>query len=149
MLAFLLKRLLWLVLTLWIVFTVSFFLMHTVPGGPFSRERTLSPEMIEKINKHYNFDKPLYEQYLIKLKNVCRGDLGNSFKLNDFTVNEVIAAGLPVSMALGILALAIALVLGLSAGIVSAVRRGSFADFALMLIATTGVALPNFVIAGI
>ncbi len=149
MLAFLFKRLLWLVLTLWIVFTASFFLMRAVPGGPFSRDRTMPKEVEENFKKRYNFDKPLREQYLIELGNVCRGDLGYSFKLGDYTVNQVIAEGWPVSMALGILALTIALVLGLTAGIVSAVRRGSFADFALMLLATAGVALPNFVIAGI
>lgn len=149
MLAFLIKRLLWLVLTLWIVFTVSFFLMRAVPGGPFSRDRTMPKEVEENFKKRYNLDKELNEQYFIELRNVCRGDLGYSFKLNDYTVNEVIAAGWPVSLALGILALTIALVFGLTAGIVSAVHRGSFSDFALMLVATAGIALPNFVIAGI
>jgi len=136
-------------LTLWVVFTISFFLMRAVPGGPFDSERALEPEIEKNIKRRYNLDKPLAEQYLIELKNVARGDLGYSFKLGDYTVNQVIAEGMPVSMTLGLLALLFAVALGLVAGIVSAVFRGSWGDFSLMLIATIGIALPNFVIAGI
>ncbi len=149
MIAFLAKRLLWMVLTLWIVFTVSFFLMRAVPGGPFDGERKLEPEIEANIKARYHLDEPLPMQYWRELKNVAHGDLGYSFKLSDFTVNRVIAEGLPVSMALGCLALAFALVLGLVAGITSAVHRGSPADLVLMSAATVGIALPNFVIAGI
>ena len=136
-------------LTLWVVFTVSFFLMRSVPGGPFSSERKLEPEIEANILRRYHLDEPLWQQYLRELGNVARGDLGYSFKLGDYTINRVIAEGLPVSMALGILALAFALILGLVAGITSAVRRDSLADIALMSVATIGIALPNFVIAGI
>lgn len=149
MIAFCLRRLLWMVLTLWVVFSASFFLMRSVPGGPFDSERALEPEIEQHIKKRYHLDKPLIEQYLIELGNVARGDLGYSFKLGDYTVNQVIAAGLPISATLGLWALAFALSLGLLAGITSAVFRGSWADVALMLIATIGIALPNFVIAGI
>jgi oligopeptide transport system permease protein len=149
LISFLVKRLLWLVLTLWVVFTVSFFLMRSVPGGPFSSERKLEPEIEANILRRYHLDEPLWQQYLRELGNVARGDLGYSFKLGDYTINRVIAEGLPVSMALGILALAFALILGLVAGITSAVRRDSLADIALMSVATIGIALPNFVIAGI
>ncbi len=136
-------------LTLWVVFTLSFFLMRAVPGGPFDSERVLEPEIERLLKKRYNLDKSLFEQYRIELGNYARGDFGHSFKLTDYTVNEVIAQGLPISVTLGTFALVFALVLGLLAGIVSAVSRGGWADFTLMLIATTGVALPNFVIAGI
>ncbi len=149
MVVFLVKRLLWMVLTLWIVFTVSFFLMRAVPGGPFDRERRLEPEVLANIQARYHLDEPRWKQYLRELGNVTRGDLGYSYKLSDFTVNRVIAEGLPVSVALGSLALVFAMVLGLVAGITSAVRRGSPADLALMTAATVGIALPNFVIAGI
>jgi len=149
MIAFCLRRLLWMVLTLWVVFSASFFLMLSVPGVPFDSERALEPEIEQHIKKRYHLDKPLIEQYLIELGNVARGDLGYSFKLGDYTVNQVIAAGLPISATLGLWALAFALSLGLLAGITSAVFRGSWADVALMLIATIGIALPNFVIAGI
>jgi oligopeptide transport system permease protein len=146
---FLAKRLLWMVLTLWVVFTVSFFLMRAVPGGPFDSERKLEPEIEANMLRRFHLDEPLWQQYWRELWNDARFDLGDSFKLGDYSVNQVIAEGLPVSMALGILALAFALALGLVAGITSAVHRGSFADITLMSLATVGIALPNFVIAGV
>lgn len=149
MFSFIVKRLLWMALTLWVVFTVSFFLMRAVPGGPFDSERRVEPEIEANILRRYNLDQPLPVQYWRELKNVARGDLGYSYKLGDYTVNQVIAEGLPVSMALGILALAFALTLGLAAGITSAVHRGSISDVLLMSMATVGIALPSFVVAGI
>jgi ABC-type dipeptide/oligopeptide/nickel transport system permease component len=149
MIAFMLRRFLWMLVTLWVVFTVSFFLMRSVPGGPFDRERILEPEIERNLLKRYNLDKPLWQQYLIELGNVTRGDLGYSFKISDYTVNEIIAQGLPISVALGTLALIFATTLGLVAGVTSAVFRGTWGDVLLMLVATMGVALPNFVIAGI
>jgi oligopeptide transport system permease protein len=149
MIGFLLKRLVWMALTLWVVFTVSFFLMRAVPGGPFDGERKLEPEIERNIKRRFHLDEPLPVQYLRELRNLLRGDLGYSFKIADYSVNQIIAQGLPVSMALGVLALAFAMLLGLFAGITSAVRRGSVADVALMSIATVGIALPSFVIAGI
>ena len=149
MIAFCVRRALWMVLTLWIVFTATFFLMRAVPGGPFDGERALEPEIEMNMLRRYNLDKPLYQQYGIELWNYCRGDFGHSFKIGDYTVNQVIAEGLPISIALGLLALGFAVSLGLLAGITSAVFRGSWADVALMLVATIGVALPSFVVAGI
>jgi len=146
---FLLRRLGWMAITLWVVFTVSFFLMKAVPGGPLDRERALDPQIEENLKARYHLDEPLVQQYVRELGNVLRGDLGVSFRLADFRVNEIIAQGFPISASLGIVALGFALVLGLSAGIVSAVRRGSAADVGLMAAATVGIALPNFVIAGI
>jgi oligopeptide transport system permease protein len=146
---FFIRRFLGLILTLWIVFTVSFFLMRSVPGGPYSGERNLPPEIEENIKQRYRLDLPLWQQYQIELRNVASGDLGLSIRLLDFNVNQVIAQGLPISACLGILALAFATTLGLSAGIVSALYRGSLADFALMSLATVGIALPSFVIAGL
>jgi oligopeptide transport system permease protein len=146
---FVIRRLVALVITLWIVFTVSFLLMRAVPGGPYSGERNLPPEIEEIIRERYRLDLPLYQQYFIELGNVARGDLGLSIRLQDFNVNQVIAQGLPISAALGILALSFAISLGLTAGIISALYRGSFADWALMSVATIGIALPSFVIAGL
>jgi oligopeptide transport system permease protein len=149
MIAFCVRRALWMVLTLWIVFTASFFLMRAVPGGPFDGERALEPEIEMNMKRRYNLDKPVVVQYLIELGNYCRGDFGNCYRLGDYTVNQVIAEGLPISVALGLLALGFAVTLGLAAGITSAVFRGSWGDVTLMLAATIGIALPNFVIAGI
>jgi oligopeptide transport system permease protein len=149
MTGFVARRMLAMVVTLWVVFTVSFFLMRAVPGGPYSGERNLPPEIEENVKHRYRLDLPLYEQYLIELKNVASGDLGMSVRLYDFNVNQVIAQGLPISAALGILAMAFALTLGITAGIVSAAYRGSIADVALMSVATIGIALPSFVVAGL
>ncbi|TWU28299.1 Dipeptide transport system permease protein DppB [Bythopirellula polymerisocia] len=149
MIGFMFKRLVWMAVTLLVVYTVSFFLMRSVPGGPFDRERVLEPEIMQNIKKRYNLDKPLYQQYLLELGKVVQGDLGYSYKINDYTVNEVIREGLPISVALGSLALVFATTLGLIAGVTSAVLRGTWSDALLMLIATLGIALPNFVIAGI
>ncbi len=149
MLKFIFVRLLWMAITLWVVFTLTFFLMRSVPGGPFDSDRRLDPEIEQNMLRRYHLDEPLFQQYLRELGNVARFDLGYSFKLRDYTVNNVIAEGLPISAALGILALSFALTLGLVAGITSAVRRGSAADLVLMSLATIGIALPNFVIAGI
>jgi oligopeptide transport system permease protein len=147
--AFVVRRLLALVFTLWIVFTVSFLLMRAVPGGPYSGERNLPPEIEENIKQRYRLDLPLHEQYLYELGNVARLDFGLSLRLLDFDVNRIIAQGLPISAALGILALSFAVTLGLSAGIISALYRGSLADWLLMSLATIGIALPSFVIAGL
>ncbi len=149
MIWFLAKRLLWMVLTLWAVFTVSFFLMRAVPGGPLDEERQLPPHIKAAVEARYNLDQPLWRQYFDQLGKAATFDLGPTFRMGDFTVNEVIAAGLPISASLGVLALGFALVLGLTAGTVSAVRRGSVLDFSFMTAATVGIALPNFVIAGL
>lgn len=136
-------------LTLWVVFTTSFFLMRAVPGGPFDSDRKLDGEIKKNIERRYHLDEPLEMQYWRELRNYLRGDLGYPYKLQDHTVNGVIREGLPVSAALGLLALAFAMSLGLVAGITSATRRGSPADVMLMTLATIGIALPNFVVAGL
>ena len=149
MIWFIVRRFLGLILTLWIVFTLSFLLMRAVPGGPYSSERNLPPEIEENIKEKYQLNLPPLQQYWNRLSEVVRGDFGPSQRLLDFSVNDVIAQGFPVSAALGALALTFAVTLGLSAGIMSALYRGSFADIALMSIATVGIALPSFVIGGL
>ena len=149
MIAYIFKRLMWLLLTLWVVFTVTFFLMRLVPGGPLSSERGYPPEVERNLKRRYHLDESLPNQYLRELGNYLRGDLGDSIKLPDFSVNEIIASGFPISASLGILALGFALTLGITAGIVSAVRRQSVLDRGLMFLATIGIALPEFVIGGV
>jgi oligopeptide transport system permease protein len=146
---FVVRRLAALLFTLWIVFTVSFLLMRAVPGGPYSGERNLPPELEENLKRRYRLDLEPHEQYAIELYNVATGDLGLSMRLFDFSVKDVIRQGLPISASLGVLALSFAITLGLSAGIVSALYRGSPADVALRSLATIGIALPSFVIAGL
>ncbi len=149
MTVFILRRIGWMAVILWVVFTVSFFLMRSVPGGPFDRERQLDPQVEANIKARYHLDEPLWKQYVRELGNTLRFDLGYSFRLADFSVNEILAQGFPISASLGVVALAFALSLGLTAGIVSAVRRGGLLDVSLMTLATVGIALPNFVVAGI
>ena len=148
MIGFLFKRLLWMIATLWVVYTVSFVLMRSVPGGPFSSDRALPPEIEANFKRQYDLDKTIPEQYLISIsKAVTSFDLGYCMRLDDY-VSRVIAAGLPISAALGLLSLAFAFTVGLAAGITSAVFRGSAADVGLMSTATLGIALPNFIVAG-
>ena len=166
---FLLRRLFWFVLTLWAVVTVSFFLMRSVRGGPFSDERELHPAVERNLQARYHLDWPMWKQYLQyvgpvnldergpgfvggdaskPLGGVLVGELGPSFKYRDFTVNDIIAQSLPISVALGAVALLWAIVLGLVTGVISAMWRGGKLDIAMRILATGGIALPNFVIAG-
>ena len=147
--SFLIKRSLWIVATLWLVYTVSFFLMRSVPGGPFSSERNVPPEIERNLKARYNLDLPLWEQYQLNLSEAIRGDLGPSLTLQDYSVNEVIAEGFPVSASLGILAMTFALSVGITAGVISAVRRYQVWDRSLMTLATLGIAIPNFVLASL
>ena len=147
--SFLIKRSLWILATLWLVYTASFFLMRSVPGGPFSSERNVPPEIERNLKARYNLDLPLWKQYPLNLSEAVRGDLGPSLTLQDYTVNEVIAEGFPVSASLGILAMTFALSVGITTGVVSAVRRYQVWDRSLMTLATLGIAVPNFVLASI
>lgn len=149
MIRFVVRRLLWLAITLWVVFTVTFALMRSVPGGPFDTEKSVPPEIRRNLERRYNLDKTLWEQYWLELGRVVQGDLGYCMNIGDYSVNEVVKQGLPISAALGILALTFAATFGLLTGVVSAAYRGSVADIVLRLVATVGIALPNFVVAGI
>jgi oligopeptide transport system permease protein len=146
---FVLKRFAWLAFTLWAVFTVSFFLMRAVPGGPFSSERKLPEATRRNIEERYERNKPLLEQYAKNLKKTASFDFGPSLSLEDFDVNTVISQGFPVSASLGICALMLASAVGITAGVISAVYRRSLLDFGSMLLATLGIAVPNFVLAGV
>lgn len=148
MIAFILKRFAWMLLTLWVVFTLSFFLMHAVPGGPFDSERDLPPEIEANLMRRYHLDEPLWKQYARELGSVMRGNLGFPFKIGDVSVNEMVRQGLPISAALGLMALTFAILVGLTAGILAALSRGTWSDSALMALATIGITLPNFVVAG-
>ena len=147
---FLIKRLGWMILTLWIIFTISFFLIRIVPGSPFASEKGHPPEVLRNLKAAYKMDRPLPEQYRHNLVQILwHQDLGASAKLKDYSVNEIIAEGFPISASLGILALTFALTLGLTAGVIGALRRQTWVDVSLMGAATLGIAVPNFVLAGL
>ena len=150
LLSYVFQRFLWMLLTLWIVFTLSFILMRIVPGNPFSSERNVPPAIERQLEARYNLDASPVRQYVDMLSGIVfRGDLGWSYRLEDYSVNQVIAEGFPVSASLAIFALVFAIVLGVSAGTISAVYRGSPFDIGMMGAAVLGIAIPNFVLASI
>jgi len=143
---FIVKRVFSALVTLFVVATLTFFLMNIVPGGPFNTERA-SRRTVEAMERKYGLDKPLLEQYAMYMGRLARLDLGDSYKRIGFSVNEIIAEKFPVSAGLGLVAISLALVMGIPAGVYAAYRRNSVADRVIMFIATLGIAVPNFVMA--
>ena len=131
--------------TLIVIILASFFLMRLAPGGPFDAEKPLPPETQAALQTAYGLDKPLWEQAWLYLSRLVQGDFGPSLVYRDFTVSELVAQGLPISLTLGGLAIVLALFIGVSAGLFAAVRAGKAADKALMMMATVATALPTFV----
>lgn len=147
MVKFLLSRLGEAALTLWLLATLCFFLLRAAPGGPFDAEKSAPPEVQAAIEAQYHFDQPLLSQYGHWLGDVLRGDLGPSFQYPDYTVNELIASSLPVSLVNGGLALLLALAVGIPLGTWAALRAGRWTDRLLMFGASLGLAMPKFVVA--
>ncbi len=147
MLSFILRRLLSAIPTLFIIVTISFFLIRLAPGGPFDLERPLEAKVMENLNKIYQLDKPLIEQYWLYLGAVLRGDFGPSFILRDFSVAELFAHGLPISMTLGALALSFAILVGGTLGAIAAFRQNSSVDYMVTGMGALGLTIPNFVVA--
>jgi len=145
--AYALRRLAQAIPTLFVVVTLSFFLIRLAPGGPFDLERPLPPAAMENLARLYGLDRPLVVQYGRYLAGLVRGDLGPSFSFRDLSVADLLARGLPVSMTLGALALALALPLGLALGTLAAFRRGRLPDRLVGLGASLGLAVPTFVVA--
>ena len=143
--ALVLRRLLTAIPTLLLVLLASFALMRFAPGGPFDGERPLAPETRAALEAAYGLNLPMGEQFALFLQRTLTGDFGPSLVYRDFTVTQLIADSLPVSLTLGGLAILLALVLGLAAGMVAALRPGGWADETLMLVATIVTALPSFV----
>lgn len=143
---FLVKRLLELVPTLLVIVLISFFVIRLAPGSPFSSERAVPEEVLRDLQAHYGFDQPLWTQLGRYLGNLIQGDLGLSTKYPGRTVNEIIADGFPVTIALGAGALLWALLLGISAGIVGAVRQNTVWDYGAMTVAMVGISVPTFVL---
>lgn len=143
---YLLKRLIQFPLVLGILITVSFFMMRLAPGGPFSGEKRVDPAILEKMNEKYGLQDGMGRQYLRFLGNLARLDLGPSFKHKTRTVNEIIAERAPVSAVLGGSAILLALLLGLTAGVIAAIRQNSRWDYSSMAVAMVGLSVPTFVV---
>jgi oligopeptide transport system permease protein len=132
---------------LFLIVTLAFFLIRVAPGGPFDLERPLEAKVMESLNRIYGLDRPLLEQYALYLGALLRGDFGPSFIMRDFTVAELFARGLPVSITLGALALTLALLVGGVLGTVAAFHQNSAADYAVTGLGAMGLTIPNFVVA--
>ncbi len=142
---FVLSRTLTGIFVIFAVATITFFLLRTLPGGPFDAEKKLPPQIKRNIEAKYHLDEPVWKQYLFYLRNLASGDLGPSYKYIDRSVNEIIGETLPVSVELGLISLTIAVALGSAIGIASATRPGGAVDFASVSIATALVSVPSFV----
>ncbi|MFP5075183.1 oligopeptide ABC transporter permease OppB [Neisseria sp. WLZKY-1] len=145
MLKFIIKRILAAIPTMLVLITVSFFLMRLAPGSPFTGERNLPPAVLANIEAKYHLNDPMYLQYFHYVKQLAQGDLGPSFKYKDFSVNELLAQALPVSLEIGLYSFVIAAVLGMLLGIFAALKQNTWADYTLMTLAMTGVVVPSFV----
>ena len=132
--------------TLLLVITVCYLMLHATPGGPFDGERKVSAAVLANLQAKYHLDLPLWQQYLLYLKSLLQGDLGASFRYADWSVNDLVANAMPVSLAIGGGAMLISLVIGVGLGIVAALRQNSVVDHGVMLIGNIGSAFPSFVI---
>ena len=149
MLTYLIKRLFNSIIVLWIVMTVTFLLMHAIPGGPFTQEKSLPPAVKANIEARYKLNDPLLTQYGDYISNIVVGDLGPSFKYVGRSVNDIIAESFPVSLELGLESVILALLLGVPAGILAAYRRNTWQDKGVNFLTTFGIAVPGFVMAAL
>ena len=149
MLRYALKRILGAIPTLLLVIAIAFLMVHVAPGGPFDSERALPPAIEANIERYYRLDESLPEQFWRYLNGLWRGDLGPSYRLRDYTVTEIIAGALPLSMRLGAMAMLLAVVVGVAAGVVAALKKNTLMDRLVTGLAMVGISVPIFVIAPI
>jgi len=146
MLYFLVRRLLIIIPTALLVVSVTWLLIRLAPGNFYTGEKKLPPAIEENIKRKYGLDKSMGEQYLIMITNVLKGDFGDSLKYQEQSVNEIIRRHLPYSATIGILAYILALIIGLTAGILAALKQNSLLDYTSMAVAMLGISIPNFVL---
>lgn len=142
---YLVKRLFMSIITLWAIITITFMLMHSVPGNPFMKEGKMPKVVYENLQKKYGLDKPKIEQYFIYLGKVMKGDFGDSMKSRVETVNDMIKRGFPVSAHIGAQALIIALVFGPALGALAALNQNKWPDYFSMVVAILGISVPSFI----
>lgn len=146
MLKYIIKRIFSSFITIWVVVTLTFFMMHAIPGSPFTGEKKLPASVLLNLQKKWGLDKPVSQQYLSYLGNILHGDLGESTKYEGRTVNEIIAKSFPVSARLGLVSIAFSLVVGIYIGIVSALNHGKWQDQVCRVITTIGACVPSFIL---
>ncbi|WP_106498457.1 ABC transporter permease [Lentibacillus sp. Marseille-P4043] len=146
---YLLKRLGYIVVSLFFIVTITFFLMQAAPGGPFASERKLPPEIEQQMNEAYGLNDPLYQQYFDYLVNTVQFDFGPSFKYVGQEVTDIISRSFPYSLILGAEAIFLAVSIGVLLGVIAALRHNKFGDYAAMVIAVLGISVPSFIMATI
>jgi oligopeptide transport system permease protein len=146
MIRFAVQRLLQTIPVIWVIITATFFMIRLVPGGPFTAEKAVTPEIKRNLEAYYGMNKPLYRQYLDYTGKLLRGDLGPSFKYPTRSVNEIIAEKLPVSVELGLISLVLAVGIGLPLGVLAAVWRNTWIDYVCSSVAMMGICVPTFVL---
>ena len=147
MLSFAIRRFLAAIPTLLVLIALAFCMIRLAPGGPFDAEKQLPPEIEANLRQAYHLDEPLYQQFGRYIGNLLQGDLGPSFQYRDFSVTELIRSGFPVSLRLGASAMSLALLIGILAGTIAALRQNSKVDHGVMASAMIGISIPNFVVA--
>ncbi len=144
---YVMKRLVSMVITLFLITTITFVLMHSIPGGPFTGEKKLPPQIEAALKAKYHLDEPVFKQYTNYLGNILKGDLGPSFKIKGETVNHIIEQSFPASAQLGAIAIILILAIGVPLGVIAALKQGTWIDSSVMFVAVLGVTIPSFVIA--
>ena len=143
---YIIKRLFMAVLTIFVVATLTFFLMNAVPGGPYEAEKSISPQAKAALEAKFGLDQPLFRQYLTYMKNILHGDFGPSLKQRGRNVSDIIMTKFPVSAKLGLMSVCVSLLVGIPVGCIAALHRGKVSDSAIIVIATLGIAIPSFVV---
>lgn len=147
MLGYIVKRLLIMIITLWIIVTLTFILMVSIPGSPFNSERSSNEIVQANLEAHYNLDKPYYIQYLLYLKSIATFDFGPSIKKPDHSVNDLLGRGFPISFELGMITIIVAVLSGITLGVLAALGHNGVIDYMAMGYAVLGISIPNFVLA--
>ncbi len=143
------KRFAMMLIALFMIVLITFVIMHSIPGGPFTSDRKVSEDVEKALNEKYNLDAPLYEQFFEYIGNLLKGDMGPSFKYTGKSVNDFIANGFPVSAKLGGITIIFVLIAAIPMGILAAIKNGRWQDMTVMAVATIGVTIPSFVIASV
>ena len=144
-----LRRITTSITALWLTATITFVVMHLIPGGPFASEKNLPESIQQNIELHYHLNAPLFEQYISYFSNLLHGDLGPSFKYEHRTVNQIIGNSFPVSATLGVLALCLSILVGIAAGTIAAIKHHGWPDYLVMLFVTMGISIPSFILSAL
>ncbi|WP_186670899.1 ABC transporter permease [Sporosarcina sp. BP05] len=147
MAVYIVKRFFMMIATILIIATLTFFLMHSIPGSPFDEERTTNPTIQANLEKYYKLDQPVAVQYVYYLKSIVTFDFGPSIKKPNETVNSLLARGFPISFELGMITILVAVISGVTLGTFAALRHNGFIDYMAMTFAVVGISVPNFVLA--